>query len=182
MPSEAAITHDFDRLLAQYPGFFKELVAFVDDIRQYGSLKQAINDAGLRMDKLRAGADAQEAANAARLVELDAQFAAKKATNEAAHKANLEEIANMMIAAKLDAENIKASGQRAKDAILGEARAVAATAEKRAQEARLLAETHEAKAVDKQTQIADLDAAIAARQADLDRITQSIADLKAKLG
>ncbi len=182
MPSEQAIAYDFDKLLAQYPALFKGLVAYVEDIKQYGTLKQAINDTGLALEKLRKEMAEAEASSAAQVTALAAQYAAKNADLDNAFKARTEEIANMMLAARLDAENIKASGERAKEAIVSEARAVADTAGKRAQEARLAAEQAEATIAEKQAEIGKLDAAIASKQGEFARIAKNIADLKAKLG
>lgn len=181
MPSEQMITRDFDRLLAQYPGFFKELLLFVDDIRQYGTIKQAINDTGLKLEKMRQEVAAAEAANVDRLGALDIQFAAKQAEYDGLNKARAEEISNMIVAAKLDAENIKAAGTQSKNAILSEAKAIAADIDKRAKDARLLADNLETDIKQKREAVTDLDAAIAQKQAALDKIEAARQALVAKI-
>jgi hypothetical protein len=182
MPAEQMIAHDFDRLLAQWPGFFEQLSLHVDDIRKYGSLKQAIAEHEKRLADAKAKADEFEAEMGDKFKALQDEHASKHETLNAAIASRQTEIDNMVLAAKLDAENIKTAGKRAKEQVLAEARAIAATAEKRRDDANKAAEALEQSAIEKEAKIAGLDSDITAKQAELARITQIIADTKAKLG
>lgn len=181
MPAEQMITHDFDRLLAQWPGFFEQLVLYVDDIRKYGTLKQAIADTENKLKAAKEKLDAFEADLGTKQQALLDAHAAKQQELETIQAARKTDIDNMMLAAKLDADNIKNAGNRAREQIIAEAQAVAATAEKRRDKATREAEAQELLIGTKESEIATLDTTIQAKQAELSRVDKAISDLRAKI-
>lgn len=181
MPSEQTITHDFDRLLAQYPGFFEQLVAYVQDIRVYGSVKQAISEAEQRLRIAKEG----EAAFQANLLE---QQTAKEAQWQEKERWLVNTVADQE---KGMAEQKAATAQQARDIIqsaktaaaqvLTEAEVARAAVDRRVSTAQSAAASLETDIKQKQEAVAGLDATIAQKQAALDKIEAARQALLAKI-
>lgn len=181
MPSEQAITHDFDKLLAQYPGFFKDLVSYVDDIRQYGSLKQAIVEAEQRLATANdTHADARSTMEAA-LKALGDDYAAKEEAFKQREVARENEAEQARITVQNALNAVLEDAQRQKDQILAEANVAAAAVAKRTSDAQEKAVAVEVEIAARADALSTLEQKITARQADLDKIETSIAALRAKI-
>lgn len=181
MPSEQMIVRDFDKLLAQYPGLFRELVAFVDELRQYGSLKQAASEAEKRLAeadaKQKAVADqivAQEAASETERLRIEQEQEAyaigRRAESDRVVRVATENAAKLMADARTKNEQLLAEGIVARNAV-----------DQRVQEAQAAALLVEQQIAAKKAVLAEVETSIAARQADLARTEQAIADLRAKI-
>ncbi len=181
MPTENLITHDFDRLIAQYPGFFDALVAYANEIRKYGSVKGAIEEAEKRLLVARAADNdfnvEMERRHAGILAELESKTDAAKARLATQEEA----IVHRVMAAKLDAEKIVDAGQRQRDRILAEANVAAAAVGERVFKAQTQAAALEKEVAAKQENVSKLDASIAAKQAELDSIEAARAAIIAKI-
>lgn len=181
MPTEQGITHDFDRLLAQWPGFFNDLVKHVEDIRQYGTLKQAISEAERRLAAARAADNDFNVEMKRRHAEMNADFEAKGQAAIDVLAMREKEIAQRVIVAQNEAAELVKTGQKQKDRILAEANNAAAAVDERVKKAQAKAVELEAAIVDRQSTLTGLENAVRERQAELDKIEAARAALIAKI-
>lgn len=181
MGSEQTITHDFDRLLAQYPGFFKELVSYVDDIRQYGTVKQAIAEAEKNLADARAASDEFQVEMRGRHQALQDSHAEKQQRLNAELASRQADIDQLMDAAHKRSESIMQDARNIVDRVLAEGNVARAAVDQRVADAQAQAVDLETKIEDMNQQILDLDTTIQGKQAELTRVNNAISEARAKI-
>lgn len=181
MSAEQMVAYDFDRLLAQWPGLLKGLAAHIEDVRQYGSVKQAIAEAESRLsvahaEEITFKSEMQERKNAA-----EAEHANRQVALDAALRSRKEEIDKLLIDAQVQARKIADAGEDKKARILAEAQVAKAAVDQRVKDAQQQAVELEGRIGDMNQQILDLDTVSQAKSVELAKIQAAIDQLRAKI-
>jgi len=181
MTPEQQIAYDFDKIIAQYPGFFKGISAYVDDLRKYGTLKQAIADAEKRLATARAASDEFEVELVGRHKALNDDFESKMQAARDALAARENEIAQRVVDGQNEVNVLVKAGQDEAARIVAEGEVARAAVDKRVRDAQTAAVKAETEIATMRATIVDLDAQITARQAALATVEKAITDLRAKI-
>lgn len=175
------ITYDFDKLLKQYPGFFKALCDFVDKIREHDSLSETILAIEKKLQDAKTEGEAFAAAMAEKNKKLEEEHSARIIQLNAAEAEQRREINARRRALDVENEQRIQTANDEKDKILAQATNSRVAIETRIADLDAIAIELESKIDVKSAVLAEIDASIEARQRELDRIKNSIAELRAKI-